>query len=262
MALPETLDIDQMEIPRLRVGLKWDASEQDVFKAVNEIKDTETAKKSQSTDALSDFVYWILISILKPLGVAQDFVQNLEQMRKNLGIAKGNVKEFLEQEEVASCDLDLLCFCYDGAGKLAGLITPLAGFQDYPLKSRIAILHSGDETDGLSSGFDEQLLISLREIDAEVQHVYFVVASNEYGFNEIDGGAVAVLNTKRETTMLTRDLEKSATHKTYIFSRLERIEGGWRLHEISEYCDVDADKESPNDDTIDDILRHKYLKLA
>ena len=108
-------------------------------------------------------------------------------------------------------------------------------------------------------GFDEEILISLRDIADNVNTVFFVVASDDYGFDKIKGGKCALIRTKDETQLLANSFEHDGNEQTLIFASMRRDGSNWALSNISDFINIDEDKESPLDDTIDDILRNKYF---
>lgn len=96
----------------------------------------------------------------------------------------------------------------------------------------------------------------------DVQTLVFAINSSHYTFQTIEGDIVRIVDTNTEQDYFSHYLAdggKYGDHHTFIFAKLARNGEKWELHETSEYIEVDADKDSPHDDTIDYIIRNRFL---
>jgi stress response protein SCP2 len=195
---------------------------------------------------------------MKNLSASPQVANSFDASADTLDKVKKMGKQLREDFTAPSYNLDLLCFKYDKNKKLVGLISPYTLVPKNADKSQLAILHSGDDPDGVGVGFDEEILINVADVAPNVDCVFFVVSSEDYGFDKIKGGLCALIRTKDEKELLSNNLTEGGDHQTLIFASMRRTGSDWTLENISDFIEIDEDKTSPLDDTIDDILRNRY----
>lgn len=255
----QTMTVTAEEMPRLRVGLKWDPMERDVIAVVHKLHSPFKTQMQILWSYIPSFIYGLLGFFLGTLYFFPYIAGKFRKKRRDIAARRAAKKKFMRQRKLPSYDLDLLCFCYDGDGKLTQLVAPIAVMGDRAPPGA-AIMHSGEASTGMGEGFDEEILINLKDVAAGIQQMIFVVASEHHAIRQVKAAACAIINTKNEQPLLSRDLRHRSDHKNFIFARLRRADGGWSLQEIGDYFHIDADPDCPLDDTIDDILRNRYLR--
>lgn len=254
----EKIVINSTNTPHLRVGLKWEPSEIDHVKFLTASNSAGSAYFKIMTAGGFSAIRSPVGTFLKNLTASPQVANSFDASADTLDKIKKMGKQLREDFTAPSYNLDLLCFKYDKNKKLVGLISPYTLVPKNADKSQLAILHSGDDPDGVGVGFDEEILVNVGDVAPNVDTVFFVVSSEDYGFDKIKGGLAALIRTKDETQLLSNNLADGGDRQTLIFASMRRTGSDWTLENISDFIDIDADKTSPLDDTIDDILRNRY----
>lgn len=261
MMIPVQSVIDPKATPRLRVGLKWDALEKDIMRATDGFGSNHMVLVNLVITSVYSTMHWLFVTILALSGKFPPWVADLRRKQKAIDRSLTAMRAYLGHGEQELCDLDLVGFCYGKEGQLIAVVAPYPVKIDASIDVSAALHHSGDERTGISSGFDEELIVDLALLDERVQHIFLVVASVHHGFDQIKAGQCAVIERKQEQTLLTHDLVPSG-ERTYIFAALQRAADGWTLRNISRYCTPDADADWSSGATIDDILRKDYVTAS
>ncbi len=254
----QTVDIDAAEIPRLRVGIKWDAVDEETQRKKKDSPGKMRVKLMVA--ATKAAMYGGIGTILRLTRLAPTKADKFLAAQKKHAAAASFLADYLEYGEAPGADLDLLCYCYDQGGNLVSLVAPYPTGLEGGFVEKKAVVHSGDEATGIRSGFDEEIAVNLLNFDDEVQDVFVAIFSVNCNFDGVPNGQCAVMSTLDEQILLERDLQK-AEHQTYLFARLTRLGAVWRLLDVSDYFQVNDDPNAHHDGTIDDILRHKYLSM-
>lgn len=257
-AKPEKIVISARDTPHIRIGLKWEPSEIDHIKFITASNNAASAYFKIGMEGGFSALRGAAGTFGRNLSASPKIVNSFDASADARTKIQSLGDQFREDFTAPSYNLDLLCFKYDKDKKLVGLISPYTMVPKGANKAQLAILHSGDDPDGVGIGFDEEILVSLADIGENVNTVFFVVASEDYGFDKIKGGKCALIRTRDEKELLTNSFDHAGNQQTFIFACMRRSGDGWTLDNISDFIDIDADKESPLDDTIDDILRNQY----
>jgi stress response protein SCP2 len=244
IASPE-IKIDPAEKAYLRIGLSWEGTEksyQDHFHGRFRIL---KAPFITAGYCLS----WIFSNDANDKKTAEEIDKKIKE--------QGQVY----REDLPDHDLDLLCFCYDTNGELINFIAPFAGQE---INENVSIAHSGDDKDGVGVFDDEDTLVCLREIPENIECIFWAVDSERHDFSKVHGDSIRAVDTSIEQDYFRHDLaddagELGADKITFIFASLRRQGSLWCLKEISEYVTIDADPGSALDDSIDEIIRTRYL---
>lgn len=258
MAKAEKVVINSANTPHLRVGLKWEPREIDHIKFITASNNAAAAYFKIATEGGFSALYGAMGTFGRNLSASPKIANSFDASADVRSKIKKMGEDMKEDFTKPSYNLDLLCFKYDKDKKLVGLISPYTMVPKGADRSQLAILHSGDDPDGVGIGFDEEIMVSLRDIADNVNTVFFVVASEDYGFDKIKGGQCALIRTKDEKQLLANSFDSAGSQQTLIFASMRREGGDWALDNISDFINIDEDKESPLDDTLDDILRNKY----
>lgn len=247
------------EMPRLRIGLKWDPLERDVLAVEHKLDSPGHALFKYIVYASASITLRVLMILLRLLLVFSGVVHALGKHKQRIDRALRAKRHYLAQRKMPSHDLDLLCFCYDEAGQLAQLISPLSPPPPLTSKARTAIIHSGEDDIGIGDGFDEELAVNLKDVAEDIVQIFFVVASAHHALDKIKGGSCAIISTRNEQVLIDNPLQPTTSHQNYLFAKLRRDGADWSLQEIAHYFHIDEDPHCPLDDTIDAILRNQHL---
>ena len=248
------------DMTRLRFGIKWEPLARDEIEFVHKF---ESMRKVRRRIALAGFYQGWMQFIADALratyflrGLAPAFVERRQDSEK----AVQPHRDYIAQAKLPSFDLDLWCFCYDANGELAEYLSPLSSMRKNPGQVPPAIMHSGDEATGLSTGFDEQLMVNPAHIDAAITRIYFVVLSMNHGFNKVQGGTFTVMNTRNEAVVYSGPLHTPETRKMAVAVELSRADGGWQLRILQDYCRVSGDAQDKLDRRIHATLLERHVK--
>ena len=138
----------------------------------------------------------------------------------------------------ADYDLDASAFLLTEAGK----VRSSADFIFYnQLKSADgSVTHSGDERTGASEGDDEEILVMLNSVAADVHRVAFVVTihdADKHGqnFGQVSSAYIRVVNAENDEEIARFDLaEDASTNTAMIFGELYRHSGEWKFRAVGE----------------------------
>ncbi len=259
----KTVLIDPAEKPNLRIALRWDPKDSDytrfLYDRSGSVGGAGQGKAQRFFFSLPSKAMkkamMLRIAVAMPVSAAFGSKEKTEDLKRRLVSKKDSLFSF-----TPSHDMDLLCFCYDKDGNKIDFISPLA---DHMINEDLSILHSGDNPDGVSALEDEEILVRLPMIADNLHLMVFVVDNQNHSFDQVGGDQIRAVDTSVEEDYFVHNLSDGCEfgHKqTFIFAMLVRTEDGkWELREISEYVKVNADEDCPLDDSIDDIIRNRYL---
>lgn len=148
-------------------------------------------------------------------------------------------------------DLDLSAYVFDAKNRMISHICADSGrHTDQTGK----IYHSGDNTEGLGDGDDEQISVELKNLDPLIHQIVFT-ASIKTGqtFGDINNPEIRIADGYSEHTFLHHNLktEGGGNAHAYIFVRIFRDSNAWALTHIDEYLQ-DNDRE----DWLTQIRKH------
>lgn len=135
-------------------------------------------------------------------------------------------------------DLDLSCFMY---GKDQDFIDVISGKIGEIVDHTGAVYHSGDDTEGVGEGDDEQISVELANISAEIYHLVFKVSIDSgHKFSEVEKPEARLVDAYSERHFLKSvlDCESGAKASSHVFAEIYRdtdSSTGWSLHYINEY---------------------------
>jgi stress response protein SCP2 len=179
MAKAEKLVVNAKDTPHLRVGLKWEPREIDHIKFITASNNAASAYFKVATEGGFSALYGAAGTFGRNLSASPKIANSFDASADVRTKIKTMGEQFKDDFTKPSYNLDLLCFKYDKDKNLVGLISPYTMVPKGADKSQLAILHSGDDPDGVGIGFDEEIMISLRDVADNVHTVFFVVASGQ-----------------------------------------------------------------------------------
>ncbi len=129
-------------------------------------------------------------------------------------------------------DLDLACYLLDERNQLLQTICAKAGQM---VNQSGNVYHSGDDTDGLGLGDDEQISVELSKLSNQIYQIVFTAKiSSGHVFDEIDTPEMRFVDgyTNREM----QQVKLSGDSSSYRFVKLFRGNGGiWNIEFLDEY---------------------------
>ncbi len=129
-----------------------------------------------------------------------------------------------------SIDLDASCILFDNANKVVDTVW----FRQ--LKSRDgSITHTGDNRTGEGDGDDEQIIVLLDKVPANVKSLVFTVNSfTGQTFDAVENAYCRIVdgNTRNEIARYT--LSAQGSHSAQIMAKVYRHNDEWKMHAIGE----------------------------
>lgn len=104
------------------------------------------------------------------------------------------------------------------------------------LKSRDgSIVHTGDNRTGAGDGDDEQIVVDLNRVPAEVTALVFTVnCFTGQNFSSVENAYCRLINAANQQEIARFDLSVQGNHSAQIMAKLYRHNGEWKMHAIGE----------------------------
>lgn len=104
------------------------------------------------------------------------------------------------------------------------------------LKSRDgSILHTGDNLTGEGDGDDEQIIVDLTKVPAQVESIIFTVTSfRGQTFDEVENAFCRIVNDSNGSEIARYTLSGGGSHNAIIMAKVYRHNGEWKMHAIGE----------------------------
>jgi tellurium resistance protein TerZ len=155
--------------------------------------------------------------------------QALSRVVMGLGWDPVKKKGFFSRK-AADIDLDASCILFD-EGK-----TPLDAVWFKQLKSRDgSIIHTGDNLTGEGEGDDEQIIVNLNKVPAEVKYLAFTVNSfRGQTFNEVESAFCRLVDESTGAEIARYALSGGGDHTALIMAKLYRHQGQWKMHAVGQ----------------------------
>ena len=129
-----------------------------------------------------------------------------------------------------SVDLDASCVMFDEANQQTDAIW----FQQLRSKDG-SIQHTGDNLTGAGDGDDEQIIVDLDKVPADVKTLVFVVNSfTGQNFSQIENAFCRVVNAANDQEIARYDLSAQGEHNAQVMAKIYRHDGEWKMHAIGE----------------------------
>jgi tellurium resistance protein TerZ len=127
-------------------------------------------------------------------------------------------------------DLDASCLMFDEGGQLLDVIW----FRQLKSKDG-SIVHTGDNRTGDGDGDDEQIIVDLSRIPANVKSLIFTVNSfTGQDFSEVDNATCRMVNAANNREIAKFNLTTLGNHSAQIMVKVYRHSGEWKMHAIGE----------------------------
>jgi len=129
-----------------------------------------------------------------------------------------------------SIDLDASCVLFDEANRPVDVVW----FRQ--LKSRDgSIVHTGDNRTGAGEGDDEQIIVDLARVPANVKSLVFTVNSfTGQNFSQVENAYCRIVDAGNQKEVARYELSVQGAHTAQIMAKLYRHNGEWKMHAIGE----------------------------
>ncbi|MBY0574814.1 MAG: TerD family protein [Undibacterium sp.] len=127
-------------------------------------------------------------------------------------------------------DLDASCLLFNEQGALVDTVW----FRQ--LRSLDgSIVHTGDNRTGDGDGDDEQIIVDLSRIPANVKSMVFTVNSfTGQNFSQIENATCRIVNAANNQEVARFNLSTLGNHTAQIMCKVYRHNGEWKMHAIGE----------------------------
>jgi tellurium resistance protein TerZ len=127
-------------------------------------------------------------------------------------------------------DLDASCVMFDDNNKVVDTV------YFAHLKSKDgSVTHTGDNRTGEGDGDDEQILVDLDKVPANVKSLVFTVNSfTGQTFDAVENAYCRMLDVSSKNEVARYTLSSQGSHSAQIMAKVYRHNGEWKMHAIGE----------------------------
>lgn len=127
-------------------------------------------------------------------------------------------------------DLDASCILFDDQGQQVDV----AWFRQLQSKDG-SVVHTGDNRTGAGDGDDEQIVVDLTKVAANVKSLVFTVNSfTGQNFSQIENATCRIVNATNKQEIARFNLSTLGPHNAQIMAKLYRHGSEWKMHAIGE----------------------------
>ncbi|HRF10584.1 TerD family protein [Candidatus Accumulibacter contiguus] len=127
-------------------------------------------------------------------------------------------------------DLDASCLLFDENRSLLDVVW----FRQLRSKDG-SIQHSGDNLTGAGEGDDEQIIVNLNAVPANVKSLVFTVNSfTGQDFSQVNNAFCRIVDGANGKEIARYDLSVQGSHTAQIMAKVYRHAGEWKMHAIGE----------------------------
>ncbi len=127
-------------------------------------------------------------------------------------------------------DLDASCLLFDAQNNLLDAVW----FKQLRSKDG-SIMHTGDNRTGAGEGDDEQIIVDLSKVPAQVKSLVFVVNSFlGQNFSQIENAFCRMVDQRTGKEIAKYNLSCQGNHTGQVMSKVYRHSGEWKMHAIGE----------------------------
>lgn len=141
----------------------------------------------------------------------------------------GGLKGFLGGGD--SIDLDASCVFFDEAKAILDIVW----FRQLKSKDG-SVVHTGDNRTGAGEGDDEQIIVQLSKVPANVKTLVFTVNSfTGQTFESVENAFCRIVDKASGKEIARYNLSCSGKHTAMVMAKLYRHNGEWKMHALGEY---------------------------
>ena len=127
-------------------------------------------------------------------------------------------------------DLDASCLLFDEQGNLLDTVW----FRQLGSRDG-SIVHTGDNRTGAGDGDDEQIVVDLGRVPANVKSLVFTVNSfTGQDFSQIENATCRLVDASNNKEVARFNLTMTGGHTAQIMAKVYRHNGEWKMHAIGE----------------------------
>ncbi len=127
-------------------------------------------------------------------------------------------------------DLDASVVMFDDGNRLVDTVW----FRQLKSKDG-SIVHTGDNRTGAGDGDDEQIIVDLSAVPANVKSLVFTVNSfTGQSFAQVENAFCRIINNADNKEVARYDLSVQGAHTAQIMAKLYRHNSEWKMHAIGE----------------------------
>jgi len=129
-----------------------------------------------------------------------------------------------------SIDLDASCVLFDDKKEALDAVW----FRQ--LQSRDgSVRHTGDNRTGAGDGDDEQIIVNLAAVPANIKCIVFVVNSfTGENFSQIENAFCRIVDASTNAELARYNLSCNGPHTAMVMGKVYRHEAGWKFHAVGE----------------------------
>jgi tellurium resistance protein TerZ len=129
-----------------------------------------------------------------------------------------------------SIDLDASCALFNEAKQVVDMV------YFGQLKSKDgSIVHTGDNLTGEGEGDDEQIIVNLAKVPANVKYLVFTVNSYQgQSFNEVKNAFCRLVDDASKKEIARYVLSGGGAHTGLIMAKLYRHQNEWKMHALGD----------------------------
>jgi tellurium resistance protein TerZ len=129
-----------------------------------------------------------------------------------------------------SIDLDASCVLFDEQKKIVDTVW----FRQLKSKDG-SVVHTGDNRTGAGEGDDEQIIVDLNKVPANVKSLVFTVNSfTNQTFDQVENAYCRLVDSSTNKEIARYTLSTQGSHTAQIMAKVYRHEGEWKMHAIGE----------------------------
>lgn len=127
-------------------------------------------------------------------------------------------------------DLDASCVMFSDSGQPADVVW----FRQLQSKDG-SITHTGDNRTGAGDGDDEQIIVDLTRVPANIKSLVFVVNSfTGQNFSQIANAYCRIVNASNNQEVAKYTLSCQGSHNAQVMAKVYRHNNEWKMHAIGE----------------------------
>lgn len=142
------------------------------------------------------------------------------------------------QTDGVDFDLDASVFMVDASGKVRNE-------KDFIFYNQLtsvcgSVVHQGDNRTGAGEGDDEQIIVDLTQVPAEIEKIVCVVTIHDeknvgLNFGQVSNAFIRIADNANGNEVVRYDLsEDYSTETAMVFAELYRKDGGWSFRAIGQ----------------------------
>ncbi|MBF0572646.1 MAG: TerD family protein [Desulfamplus sp.] len=131
-----------------------------------------------------------------------------------------------------SIDLDASCVIFDENKNMIDTVW----FRQLKSKDG-SIIHTGDNRTGDGEGDDEQIIVDLTKVPAQVKTLMFIVNSfTGQNFGEIENAFTRIVNHANNKEIARYNLSCNGNHTAMLMAKVYKHNNEWKMHALGENC--------------------------